>query len=97
MAKLVLHLFFHPPLAPEKPPKNIRAKRLNDTAISVKWSPLSMEEARGVVVKYTIYYQEAEESMEPAVQVSSQCAMLCLCWLVSSFQVLINIYIYIYI
>ena len=71
----MLHLVLHLPLAPEKPPKDIRVKRLNNTAIRVIWTPLSMEEARGVVVEYTIYYRQAGNIREPAVQVRSQCAM----------------------
>ena len=40
--------------APSVPPHNVTVLRLNGTHINVSWVPLSLAEARGFVVNYTV-------------------------------------------
>ncbi len=41
-----------PPVAPY----NVTAKRVSSTEIFVSWDPLSLVEARGFVISYTVAY-----------------------------------------
>ena len=43
---------------PSMAPMNVTATRLNDTAMNVSWTPLTLVEARGFV-KYVITYMKA--------------------------------------
>ena len=43
-------------------PRNFLAKRLNGTHMIVAWDPITLEEARGFVTAYKIYYAAQKDA-----------------------------------
>ena len=58
MVFLKAHL--SPPLVPSVSPSGVRVERLNSTAMNVSWTLLTLEEARGFVIYYTVSYRKDE-------------------------------------
>lgn len=45
------------PIVPNVPPMNVTVERMSSTSMSVSWTPLDIEEARGFVTHYTVFYE----------------------------------------
>ena len=55
-----LRAHLSPPLVPSVSPSGVRVERLNSTAMNVSWTLLTLEEARGFVISYTVSYKKDE-------------------------------------
>lgn len=52
--------FFTKEGVPLVPPRNVTLVRVNSTAVKVSWMPLTLEEARGVIIGYSVMYQTSD-------------------------------------
>ena len=56
-------LYLHP--VPTVAPKNVTVVRINSTAISVSWNPLTLQEARGWPV-YMVFWERSSQRTDRA-------------------------------
>ena len=73
------HCFVYPYLtrhspssAPSIAPGNLKAVRLNSTAMNVSWVPLNLVEARGIVRGYIVTYTQSSSGTRRRRQVQTQ-------------------------
>ena len=55
-------------VVPAQAPANVMVHRLNNTAISISWTPLNLTEARGIITGYSITYEPTRRQEKRSIQ-----------------------------